>query len=394
MPTPAVPTRSLEFSSSNGTLRVLDQTRLPHEVIALTLSTLDDVCDAIRRMVVRGAPLIGACAAFGMAFALRDDASPEAEARAANALLATRPTAVNLTWSVERVRRVLAAEAVRPGRRAARALAEAQAIAAEDAAACSAIGDHGLEILRALQTPDARRPLRALTHCNAGWLATCAWGTALAPIYKAHAARLPIHVWVDETRPRSQGALLTAWELGIAGVPHTLIADTAAAHVLQRGLADIVLVGSDRTTAAGDVCNKIGTYAIALAAREAGVPFYAALPTSSIDWTIEDGLAAIAIEERAVDEVLEVRGLAVGEGAGSAAGEGAGAGTDRVRIAPKTTPVFNPAFDVTPAKLVTGLVTEHGVFRATREDLARLHAIVEAAAAAAAALAEDTPRGG
>jgi methylthioribose-1-phosphate isomerase len=372
MPTTPLPTRSLEYDPIAGVLRVVDQTLLPHEARVVDLATCDDVCDAIRRMVVRGAPLIGAVAAFGLAFALRDDASDAAEARAAEALIATRPTAVNLRWAVERVRHALAG--VSPGARAERALAEAIAITAEDAAACSAIGDHGLAILRGLVTRDALRPLRALTHCNAGWLATCAWGTALAPIYKAHHAGMPIHVWVDETRPRSQGALLTAWELGAAGVAHTLIADTAAAHVLQRGLADVVLVGSDRTTARGDVCTKIGTYAVALAAREAGVPFYAALPTSSIDWTIEDGLAAIPIEERAEDEVLEREG---------------------VRLAPARTRAFNPAFDVTPAKLVTGIVTEHGVFAATREDLARLRARVESApAAAAASAAAEGPRHG
>jgi methylthioribose-1-phosphate isomerase len=264
------PNRSLDYDLAAGALRVIDQTRLPHEAVVLPLRTLDDVCDAIRRMIVRGAPLIGACAAFGLAFALRDDASPGAEERAARALLATRPTAVNLRWAVERVRRALAGVAA--GSRAQRALAEAEAIVAEDAAACSAIGDHGLALLRArLEPKPAGEPVRVLTHCNAGWLATCAWGTALAPVYKAHAAGLPVLVWVDETRPRGQGASLTAWELAAAGVPHTLIADTAAAHVIQRGRVDLVLVGSDRTTAAGDVCNKIGTYGLALAAREAGV---------------------------------------------------------------------------------------------------------------------------
>lgn len=326
--------RSL-WLDENGQVVVLDQTLLPHERMELVLEDEAAVAEAIRAMRVRGAPLIGIAAAFGLALAVRDDASPGAEQTAAARLLATRPTAVNLAWALARVRAALAGASEEL--RAARAWSEAVKILEDEVAVCEAIGGHGLALLRAL--PRRGETLQVLTHCNAGWLATGAWGTALAPVYKAQAAGIPVHVWVDETRPRAQGAALTAWELGEAGVPHTLVTDTMAGHLLQRGRVDTCLVGSDRTTARGDVCNKIGTYMVALAAHDNRVPFYACVPTSSIDFGLEDG-AAIPIEERAAEEVTHVRGQ---------------------RIAPARTPVANFAFDVTPARLVTGIVTERGV---------------------------------
>ncbi len=389
--TPGTARRALWWDDAQGALGLLDQTALPHEIKLLSLSRLDEVCEAIRTMRVRGAPLIGIAGAFGLAVALREDASDAAEERAANALLATRPTAVNLAWAIRRTRAALrpglsgdaGTQAVRGaqaawGWRAARALEEARAILADEVATCSRIGDHGLEILRELAQRKASRPggagtadapdrLDVLTHCNAGWLATGGWGTALAPVYKAHEAGVPVHVWVDETRPRGQGASLTAWELGQAGIPHTLIADTAAGHMIQRGRVDVAIVGSDRTTAGGDVCNKIGTYLVALAAHVGGVPFYAAVPTSSIDWEIEDGLAAIPIEERDPSEVRRMRGRTPG-------GEMAA-----IELAPAGPAAANPAFDVTPGRFVTGILTEHGVFRATREGLLPLRALVESA---------------
>ncbi|MGH7723859.1 MAG: S-methyl-5-thioribose-1-phosphate isomerase [Candidatus Eiseniibacteriota bacterium] len=379
-PGSAVP--ALSWNAETGALEILDQTLLPHEVRRLSLTNLEEVCEAIKTMRVRGAPLIGIAGAFGLALALCESpgASPDAAERAGQALVATRPTAVNLAWAVGRVRAALESVPARDSTaRAARALAEAEAILEEEIATCSRIGDHGLAILERLRSRGGRAGGRAderlnvLTHCNAGWLATGGWGTALAPVYKAHAAGLPIHVWVDETRPRGQGASLTTWELGQAGIPHTLIADTASGHQMQRGRVDVVFVGSDRTTARGDVCNKIGTYLVALAARANEVPFYAAVPTSSIDWTIEDGLAGIPIEERDPTEVRQARGRLAGA-TGAAGSVGAVRAID---VSPDGTTAANPAFDVTPAPLVTGIVTEHGVFSATREGLAPLRAIVE-----------------
>jgi len=366
-PSAIPPNAALWFDAGRGVARALDQSLLPHETRALDLVDLARVAEAIRAMRVRGAPLIGIAAAFGLAAALRVDASPEAEARAAAALLATRPGAVSLAWALARVRRAVAG--VGPGAgaeaRAAAALAEARAILAHEIAVCAAIGEHGLPILERLwagkRARDAKAPhLDVLTHCNAGWLATGEWGTALAPVYRAHAAGLPVHVWVDETRPRGQGASLTAWELGRASVPHTLLADTMAGHVLQRGKVDVCLVGSDRTTRSGDVCNKIGTYLVALAARDNGVPFYACVPTSSLDAELSDGVLDIPIEERDAREVTHVRGLAED-------------GTVRtVRVPPAGTRAANFAFDVTPARLVTGIVTEHGMYPASAEGLAPL----------------------
>ena len=315
---------------------VLDQTRLPFAVAWTRLATLDDAAAAIRTMVVRGAPLIGATAAWGVALALRADASDAGLDAACARLAATRPTAVNLRWALDAVRARLAA--VAPPERAEAAAAAAAAICDDDAAQCEAIGRHGLPLVRAAAE---RGPARVLTHCNAGWLATVDWGTALAPIYQAHEAGVPVHVVVSETRPRNQG-LLTAWELAQHGVPHTVIADNAAGHLLQRGAIDLVIVGTDRTTRTGDVCNKIGTYLKALAARDAEVPFWVAAPSPSIDWTLTDG-RAVPIEERGGDEVRRVRGR-----------------DGEVAILDDAADVANPAFDVTPRRLVTGLITERG----------------------------------
>jgi methylthioribose-1-phosphate isomerase len=342
--------------TGDGAVLVLDQARLPHEVAWLRLAALDPVAAAIRDMTVRGAPLIGATAAWGVAIALRADASDAALERACATLAATRPTAINLRWALDEVRAGL--RGVAPAERAAAAAAIAARICDDDVAHCEAIGRHGLALIRAAAAARGGAPVRVLTHCNAGWLATVDWGTALAPIYKAHEAGLPVHVWVDETRPRNQG-LLTAWELGQHGVPHTVIADNAGGHLMQRGEVDLCVVGTDRTTRSGDVCNKIGTYLKALAAHDNGVPFYAAVPSPSIDWTVADP-AAIPIEERAGDEVRLVTGRSAG-GAPAA-----------VEIVPPGSPVGNPAFDVTPRRLVSGLITERGVAAASPEGLAAL----------------------
>ena len=294
-----------------------------------------------------------------MALALRDDPSDAALTRATDLLARTRPTAVNLRWALEVVGKTV--RPLAPSERAAVAYRTAQAIADEDVAACAAIGTHGASLIaRAFAAAGSKRPVNVLTHCNAGWLATVDWGTALAPIYKAHDSGLPVHVWVDETRPRNQGAGLTAWELGRHGVPHTLIVDNAGGHLMQHGMVDLCIVGSDRATAAGDVCNKIGTYLKALAAHDNGVPFYAALPASTIDWSLDDGVKEIPIEERDAAEVSEMWGLC---------DDGA---VRSVRIAPAGTAASNHAFDVTPARLVTGIVTERGVAAASREGLRRL----------------------
>jgi methylthioribose-1-phosphate isomerase len=329
-------------------VEILDQTRLPQVRATVWLSTAVDAEQAIRAMQVRGAPLIGATAAYGLALALRADASDAHLASAHALLLAARPTAVNLRWALDRVRQRVAMVAV--PERAAVAWAEAKAIAAEDVATNRALGEHGLRILERLAAGRSE-PLQILTHCNAGALATLGWGTATAPIYLARAAGLPLHVWVSETRPRLQGAKLTAWELGALGVPHTLIIDAAGAALLQQGRVDLVLVGADRVTRNGDVCNKIGTYEKALAARANDVPMYAAVPSPTIDWTLATG-AEVPIEERDAGEVLNPGGGA--------------------SIAPEGTPVVNPAFDITPGRLLTGLITERGVCAASSAGLATL----------------------
>jgi methylthioribose-1-phosphate isomerase len=338
------PTRSI-WTQPDGSIGIIDQTRLPQQVVTATLASAAEVIDAIRAMRVRGAPLIGVTGAYGLALALREDASDAAVDAAHHALNAARPTAVNLRWALDRVRRI--AGALPPDQRAAAAWAEAGRIAEEDVAINRDIGRHGAELLTALHR-QLGRPVQVLTHCNAGWIATVDYGTALSAIYQAHDAGVPLQVWVDETRPRNQG-LLTAWELAAHGVPHTLIVDNAGGHLMQHGEVDIVIVGADRVTARGDVCNKIGTYLKALAAHDNHVPFYAAVPAPTIDWQIADALHDIPIEDRDGDEVRIV------------AGRGPDGAPAHLRLADATTAVANPAFDVTPARLVTGIITERGV---------------------------------
>jgi methylthioribose-1-phosphate isomerase len=349
--------------TESGTVRVIDQSRLPFEFVTIDLETPADAAHAIKTMVVRGAPLIGATAAYGMALAARSNSSDSHLAEAARVLQATRPTAINLAWALTRMSRVLAE--VQPQERVAVAFREAAAICDADVEQCRLIGVHGLEIIRGLAKP-AGRTLNILTHCNAGWLACVDWGTALAPLYMAHDAGIPVHVWVDETRPRNQGAALTAFELGAHGIPHTVIADNLGGHLMQRGRVDMVIVGSDRTTAGGDVCNKVGTYLKALAARDNDVPFYAALPVSSIDWSLHAG-SAIPIEERSPEEVTHITGR-------SSSGR-----IETIKLVPERSAALNLAFDVTPARLVTGLITERGMCSASRAGLQRLYPDLRAA---------------
>jgi methylthioribose-1-phosphate isomerase len=338
---------------------IIDQTELPHRFVVARLQSLEEAARAIETMQVRGAPLIGATAAYGICLALRDDGA-DATLDAATARLArTRPTAINLKWALDEM---TAAVRNRPhAERFATAWARAAAICDADVATNRAIGENGLSLIEALAAKKPGETVNILTHCNAGWLATVDWGTALAPIYMAHDKGLPVHVWADETRPRNQGAALTAWELGSHGVPHAIIADNAGGHLMQHGKVDMVIVGTDRTTASGDVANKIGTYLKALAAKDNGVPFYVALPHSTIDWRVSDGLAEIPIEERSGREVTHMKGLA------------ADGKIVEVEIAAPRSPAANPAFDVTPARLVTGLITERGVCAASREGLLALY---------------------
>jgi methylthioribose-1-phosphate isomerase len=336
---------------------IIDQTKLPHAMRTVRLATLVDAVHAICAMQTRGAPLIGAVAAYGLCLALREDASDAALEQAYGTLLAARPTAVNLKWGLDEV---MAAVRNQPRReRVAAAYARAAEICEEDIANNEAIGRHGLAVIeRAAATKAPGAQVNVLTHCNAGWLATVDWGTALAPIYKAHLKGLAVHVWVDETRPRNQGASLTAWELSHQGVPHAVIADNTGGHLMQHGLVDLVITGADRVTAQGDVCNKIGTYLKALAARDNGLPFYAAVPSATIDFALGDGLAEIPIEQRGPEEVATMTGRT------------ADGRIETVTVVPDGSPVANYAFDVTPARLVTGLITERGVMAATREALA------------------------
>jgi methylthioribose-1-phosphate isomerase len=343
-------------------VRIVDQTRLPFAFETRQLASCEDIAQAIRTMQVRGAPLIGVAAAYGLALAMQRDAGDTALAAAYGALLATRPTAVNLRWALGRMHALL--QPLPRSDRAEAAWREAGRIAEEDVAINRALGGHGAELIVAVHAR-TRQPVRVLTHCNAGWIATVDYGTALSAIYQAHDGGVPVHVWVDETRPRNQG-LLTAWELAAHGVPHTLIADNAGGHLMQRGEVDLVLVGADRVSRSGDVCNKIGTYLKALAAFDNSVPFYAAVPSPTIDWELADALREIPIEERAADEVRMVSGR---DGSGRPA---------QVALADASTPVANPAFDVTPARLVTGIVTERGVVRPA--ELAQLFAPACAAA--------------
>ncbi|MHC2090100.1 S-methyl-5-thioribose-1-phosphate isomerase [Methylobacterium sp. CM6244] len=358
------PYRTILPAADGASVEVIDQTRLPFAFEMKRLATLDEAAVAIRTMIVRGAPLIGVTAAYGLALGLRRDASDSGIDHAVETLAATRPTAINLRWALDRVAAKLREVAL--PERAAFAFAEAGRIAEEDVESCHAIGRHGAAILADLHKAKGNdkeegRRLNVLTHCNAGWLATVDWGTALAPIYVAHEAGIPVHVYVDETRPRNQGAALTAFELNAHGVPHTVIADNAGGHLMQHGEIDVCIVGSDRTTASGDVCNKIGTYLKALAASDNRVPFYAALPFSTIDWTLDDGVAQIPIEERDGREVSHLTGrLADG-------------GFATIEVVSPGSPVANPAFDVTPARLVTGIITERGVASADAEGLLALY---------------------
>ncbi|MEO5733254.1 MAG: S-methyl-5-thioribose-1-phosphate isomerase [Rubrivivax sp.] len=350
--------RPLRALTDRSAVEVIDQRLLPHALHFECLRSVAEVHTAIRDMWVRGAPLIGATAAYGLALQMNTDPSDDALARSAAMLRDARPTAVNLRWAVDRMLATL--QPLPAARRATAAWNEADAIAEADAAVNQAIGRHGLPLLQAIARRHPGGLVQVLTHCNAGWLATIDWGTATSPIYQAHAAGLAVHVWVDETRPRNQGAGLTAWELQQAGVPHTVVADNAGGHLMQHGQVDIVIVGCDRVTARGDVCNKIGTYLKALAANDNGVPFYAAMPTSTLDLSMHDGLLEIPIEMRSPREVTHLRG------------RDADGRIVEVQVTPDGSPAANPAFDVTPARLVTGLITEHGVVAADEASLRAL----------------------
>ena len=351
--------RTIWPGEDGGSVEIIDQTKLPHRFETVTLRTEEDAARAILTMQVRGAPLIGATAAYGLALALLRDASDAHLADAIDLLARQRPTAVNLRWALEEMRR--AVSSVPQNARAAAAFAKAAAIADDDVETCRRIGAHGLALIRAIaETKPTGTPVNILTHCNAGWLACVDWGPAAAPIYQAHDAGIPVHVWVDETRPRNQGAALTAYELGRHGVPHTLIVDNAGGHLMQHGKVDLCIVGTDRVAANGDVANKIGTYLKALAAHDNAVPFYVALPYSTIDWTLASG-RDIPIEERSADEVLMLQGQLTDGSVTS------------VAIAAPGSPAANPAFDVTPQRLVTGFITERGIAPADRNGLLALY---------------------
>lgn len=340
-------------------VRIIDQRRLPWTFELLDLHTVDEVAVAIRDMAVRGAGLIGATAGYGMWLAAREAQTPEQLGQFADQLIATRPTAVNLSWAVNR--QLTAIQAAGFENRVTAARQTAADIADEDAAACAAIGQHGLQIIQDIAARKPGQVINILTHCNAGWLAFVDHGSATAPIYAAHGAGIPVHVWVDETRPRNQGARLTAWELAQQGVPHTVIADNAGGHLMQHGLVDLVITGADRVTRAGDVANKIGTYLKALAARDNSVPFYVTLPSSTFDWNLRDGIAGIPIEQRGADEVTDMEGI-------TSTGEIA-----TMRIVSPGSPAANYAFDVTPARLVTGLITERGICTSDEAAICALH---------------------
>jgi len=351
--------RTIWLADDQWSVEIIDQTRLPHELVIVPLKSMQDAAEAILAMQVRGAPLIGATAAYGLAMAIREDASDEAIDAAIAHLAKQRPTAVNLRWALNEMRR--AVQNLPRGERVAAAYKRAAALCDEDVETCRMIGVNGLDIIKdiaARKKPGEK--VEVLTHCNAGWLACVDWGTATSPIYQAHDAGIPIHVWVDETRPRNQGASLTAFELGRHGVDHTILVDNAGGHIMQHGKVDLVIVGTDRVAANGDVANKIGTYLKALAAKDNGVPFYVALPHSTIDWTVDDGFQ-IPIEERSGDEVLKMPGR-LPDGS-----------VVTVEIAAPGSPAGNPAFDVTPARLVTGFITERGVCPATHEGLLSLY---------------------
>lgn len=350
--------RTIWIAKDGWSIEVIDQTKLPFAFATKQIASVEDAAEAIKSMVVRGAPLIGATGAYGLCLALRVDASDEALDRAYEMLVKTRPTAINLKWALDEM---MASVRNRPrGERVAAAYARAAQLCDDDVATNEAIGRHGLAIIEDIAKRKPGKAVNVLTHCNAGWLACVDWGTALAPIYMAHDKGIPIHVWVDETRPRNQGGSLTAYELGAHGVKHSILTDNAGGHYMQHGEVDMCIVGTDRTTASGDVANKIGTYLKALAAKDNNVPFYVALPSSTIDWTIDDGVKEIEIEERSGREITHVQGR-------TETGE-----VLTVELTAPGSPARNPGFDVTPARLVTGLITERGTAPATREGLLKL----------------------
>ncbi|VEN72633.1 Methylthioribose-1-phosphate isomerase [Candidatus Desulfarcum epimagneticum] len=355
-------TRPIWLDEDSGYVRIIDQRLLPHQLVLVDLKTVDDVITAIRDMYVRGAPLIGAAGAFGIYIAAlscpRDAGDPGAFiTEESRRLKSVRPTAVNLAWAVDRTLAVMAPEKTLDAKTRA-ALDEARRIADEESENCRKIGEHGLPIIEEISRKKNGETVHILTHCNAGWLACVEYGTATAPIYAAFDKGIDVHVWVDETRPLNQGARLTAWELGRHGVKHTVITDNAGGILMARGMVDAVIVGTDRTTRAGDVANKVGTYLKALAAKDNGVPFYVALPSSTFDWELDDG-ARIPIEERSAEEIRRVAGFD-------------GSEIREVLIAPEDSPCANFAFDVTPARLVTGLITERGICQADAADIRRL----------------------
>ena len=348
--------RSIWLEPDGWSVGAIDQRRLPHEFVVARIESVDAAAEAIRGMLVRGAPLIGATAAYGVALAMRADPSDSALDHACTMLMATRPTAVNLKWALDEMQR--AVRPLPPAARAGAAYARAGEIVEQDVAINREIGRHGLALIEAISASRRGEPVNILTHCNAGWLATVDFGTATAPIYLAHDSGIAVHVWVDETRPRNQGASLTAWELGHHGVPHTVIPDNTGGHLMQHGRVDLAIVGTDRVAANGDVCNKIGTYLKALAAHDNRVPFYVALPSPTIDFAIDDGVRQIPIEQRSADEVATMTGRT------------ADGRIETVRVVPEGSPIANYGFDVTPARLVTGLITERGVLKPERAALA------------------------
>ena len=342
--------RPIWMDAEDNVVKVIDQRQLPHRLEILSLTTVDKVVHAIQEMVVRGAPLIGATGAYGVLIALGTSKDEKHFLELCDRVKDARPTAVNLAWAVERMLGVVMRVSGKADRNAL-AQSEAAAIAEEEAKRCRRIGEHGAELVADVSRRKEGRTVNILTHCNAGWLACVEWGTATAPIYVARERGIDLHVWVDETRPLNQGARLTAWELGKAGIRHTVITDNAGGHLMQHGMVDMVIVGTDRSTYTGDVANKIGTYLKALAAKDNGVPFYVALPSSTFDWQLRDGIKEIPIEDRDSDEVRYIQGLTKD-------------GLERVLVPPETSPAANPAFDVTPARLVTGFITERGVCEA------------------------------
>lgn len=352
------PMRPIWLDADGRTVNVIDQRGLPHRMAIMALTSVEAVIFALQQMVVRGAPLIGVTGAYGVLVALHAAADDAAFLKACGRIKAARPTAVNLVWAVDRVLDRAKAAPTRAERLAV-VRQEASAIAEEEVERCRRIGEHGARIIADISRAKGGRTVHLLTHCNAGWLACVEWGTATAPIYVAHAEGIDVHVWVDETRPLNQGARLTAWELGKAGVPHTVITDNAGGHLMQHGQVDLVMVGTDRTTHTGDVANKIGTYLKALAAHDNGVPFYVALPSSTFDWQLRNGLTQIPIEMRDADEVRFVQGNIRGD-------------LHRVLVPPADSPAANPAFDVTPARLITGFITERGVCAANEAAISAL----------------------